>query len=157
MSVGLGGGSSSGSSSPVFLPWAKYVPKETYAAYKQILPGVQGKYGKGLTGQERDYYTGNMMSGISNQAAESQRSLDDTLARMGVSTGSGAASEAAGNLERGKVMGISQAMSNLTGMDIAQKQQNFANIMAMLGLPQGPAVGTESKNSAWNFNTSASF
>lgn len=157
MSVGLGGGSSSGSSSPVFLPWERYVPKETSAAYKALLPQLQGKYGKGLTEQERNYYQGNLFSGIGKQTAGAQQALEDNLARSGVVPGSGAAVEAYGNLERGKVMGVSDALAKLTGMDIGQKQQNLANLMAALGIPQGPAVGTESKNSAWNFNTSASF
>lgn len=156
MSVGLGGGSSSGSSSPVFMKWEKYVPKETYAAYRSLLPSLQGKYGKGLTDQERQYYTGQMQSGIANQLATSKQSLEGNLARSGVQPGSGAGVEAYSNLERGGVMGLSNALTSLTGMDISQRQQNLANLMAALGLPQGPAVGSESSQHSWNMNTSAS-
>jgi hypothetical protein len=138
------------------MKWEKYVPKETYAAYKVLLPQLQGRYGKGLTEQERQYYSGNMKSGIADQLATSQQGLEDNLARSGVQPGSGAGVEAYGNLARGGVMGLSNALTSLTGMDISQRQQNLANLMAALGLPQGPAVGHEGQSSAWNFNTSAS-
>jgi hypothetical protein len=144
---GGGGGSQTQStnSQNQFMKWQDYVPGPTYQAYYNLMPELMGKIGKGLTDPEKQYYTGQAMTGAANQTLGAGKSMSDALARSGAR--GGAVSEAYGNLARGKVGAGVQGVNYVTGQDIAQKQQNIDNLLRAIAVPGGPTVSGSSGTS----------
>lgn len=140
-----GGGTTTTNTSNQSLPWSGYVPPETYAAYREMMPKLMGKYDTGLTPMEKSAYTGQVMSDTTKQFAGAGKSLNENLARSGVGAKSGAAIEANADLARSKAMAGSQGLAGITGMDLQQKNTNLNNIMKGISLPGSPVqVGSTS-------------
>ena len=132
----MGGDSGSSTTQATMMPWSKYVPPETYAAYKSLLPQLSAKYDVGLTPQEQAYYRGQGLNTINSSYTGAAQDLTGNLARSGVK--GGAAAEAFSNLGRSKVQSGAQLGANIMGEDIKMKQQNTANLMKGIAIPGSP-------------------
>ncbi len=138
-----GGGGGTTNTQAQMMPWAKYVPPETYAAYRGVMPQVMAKYGQGLSPQERQQYSGQILSDTAKQFSGAETGLMENLARSGVK--GGAATEAYSDLARGKAIAGAGGLSQMVGMDIQRKDINLDNIQKFIGLPSAPIqVGSTS-------------
>jgi hypothetical protein len=135
-----GGGSQSSTTQYNFKPWQEYVPPRTGYYYSEILPKLYWKAQneEGLSPQEKQYYTGQILSRTAGQTAGAKESLRGNLARSGV-TG-GAAAEAFSNVEREGLKSRVSSLSNLEGLDINKKQQNLDTLAKYLSIPRAPVT-----------------
>ena len=121
-----------------FMPWEKYVPGATSGGYNSLMTYLQQRLGKGLTPEEKSYYTGEAMGDVSRSFAGQGASLKGNLARSGVNPSSGASVEAFSDLARGQAQGEAQALHGIEGMDIQQKDANLQNLMKGISIPGQP-------------------
>lgn len=137
-SSGSGGGSTTSNTYNQTKSWAEYVPPETYAAYKKVMPKLGAKYDVGLTPEEKSYYSGQAIGDVDKQFAGASKSLNDQLARSGISGRSGAALEAFNDLNRSRAVAGASAYGGMTGLDLQKKNENLQNIMKGISLPGSP-------------------
>ena len=136
------------------LPWAGYVPPETYAAYKNVLPQIEARATTGLTPEEKAYYTGQGLTDVNQATAGASKALTDNLARSGVK--GGAAAEAYSDLARSSVTGKAGMVSQLQGMDITQKNANVDRLLKAIALPGSPITTGTTNTGVTNYNPSGS-
>jgi len=160
---GSGGGSSGGGGTTTTttknetLPWASYVPPETYGAYKELMPKLGQKYDVGLSPEERTFYTGRAMTDIGKQYGSASKGLTESLARSGVGPTSGAAVESLSDLARNRAASGAEALGNISGMDLQKKSENLANIMKAISIPGSPIqIGSTSNTQYSPANTGGS-
>jgi len=153
-SSGGGGGTTSTNTTNVtkneMLPWASYVPGETSGAYSRTMPKLEGMANYGLSPQEKSYYIQQGMGQLAATQGGAQKSLAGNLARSGAR--GGAVTEAYGDLARSKVLGGAGVVSNVQGMDIAQKGANMDRLLKAIGLPNAPIVTGTTANVAGTTN-----
>ena len=133
MSTPSGGSSSTQNQQ---MPWSQYVPPETYATYKAVLPKVAAKSDVGLTPEEKAYYTGQGITDVGASYSGAKKDLGEALARSGAR--GGAATEAYSDLARSKVLGTAGFQSSLTGIDIQKKGENTDRLLKTIALPGAP-------------------
>ena len=134
--VGGGSGGSETNTQANMRPWHRYVPPETYAAYKDILPKVQERYDKGLRPDERAQYTDEILTHATNQFSGAEKSLQERLGRSGIS--GGAAAESMSDLARSKAGAVAKGLSGLTRMDMETTDKNLDMIRKFIALPSAP-------------------
>jgi hypothetical protein len=134
------------------LPWASYVPGETYAAYRKMIPQLEARANQGFTPEERAYYLQKGMADLAGTQKGAQESLAGGLARSGAR--GGAVTEAYGDLARSKVLGGAGIISGVQGMDISQKGANQDRLLKAIGLPNAPVI-TGSEGSGTNITNYA--
>jgi len=131
-----------------FMPWEKYVPGVTQMGYTNLMNYLMQRLGKGLTPEEKTYYTGETMGDVARSFQGQGTALRGNLARSGVSPSSGASVEAFKDLARAQAIGEAQALHGVSGMDIQQKNLNLQNLMKGVAVPSQPiqtgSVSTQS-------------
>ena len=120
------------------MTWEQYVPGVTSSAYNKLIPQLESRAYQGLTPQEQAYYTGQGMNQAAVTQGAAQKSLQGNLSRSGAR--GPAVNEAYGDLGRQQVMGNASVMSNIQGMDVAQKGANTDRLMKGIALPNAPIV-----------------
>lgn len=133
---GGGGGGGTQATTANMMPWGKYVPKITEQKYEQYLPQVAGRFGEGLSPEERQRYTGDIISSTGAQFKGAEKELTEGLARSGVQ--GGAKAEALSDLGRSKVMATSAGLSGLTGKDIDERRLNREELLRWIKAPSSP-------------------
>ena len=115
---------------------------------KELLPNLAGQINQGLSPLEKSYYSGQVQKGVAENTAAATTGFSDSMARLGNNVGRGAEVEGKADIARGGVQGTAQGLSNVQGMDISKKQQNFKNLLAAMGLAYSPnATGSSSSSS----------
>lgn len=130
------GGGGTSTSTAQMMPWEKYVPKETYGAYKWMLPKVKSAYDQGLTPREERFYRGQILSDTASKFAGAEKELNEGLTRSGVQ--GGARAESISDLMRGKAIAGATGLAGLTGKDIEEKRASRDELRKLIGLPSSP-------------------
>ena len=126
------------STSGQFMPWSQYVPGATSGGYNNLMSYLNQRLGKGLTPEEKSFYTGEAMGDVSRSFSGQGAALKGNLARSGANPSSGAYTEAMSDLSRGQAQGEAQALHGVESMDIGQKNQNLQDMMKAITLPGAP-------------------
>lgn len=133
---GGGGGGGTQSTTANMMPWGKYVPPITEKTYEETLPKLAGRFGEGLSPEERQRYAGDIISSTGAQFKGAEQALTEGLARSGVE--GGAKAEALSDLGRSKVMATSAGLSGLAGKDIDERRLNREELLRWIKAPSSP-------------------
>ena len=142
-------GSSSSTTSNSYLPSQKKAAGLAGTELKSLLPQLMSQSNTGLSSLEKSHYGGELQRGVAENTASATAAFNDQNARTGNLAGKGAEVEGRADIARAGVQGTARGLSSLTGMDITQKQQNFKNLLAALGLAYSPSpTGSSSQGSS---------
>lgn len=135
------GGSKPASQTTTNTPLTKQQYDPTGYKYREeLLPKLASKYDLGLTDKEKSYYRGAALGDVNKAFGSGQKVLRENFARSGIGPNDGAFAESLADLLREKTVSQAGVGTDITGKDIAMKQQNLQNLLSLIA--DTGAVGT---------------
>ena len=111
-----------------------YGPDRTLSKYQKFLqdrlaPQLAERAGQGLSSQERSELFTNLAGGLNMDAQAGQRNVLGALGKAGIS--GGLAGRALGGIEQSRMRGLGNIRSQISNLNLNQRQQNLQNALGL--------------------------